>query len=452
MIHTSIDLDRPGKQQGFLQVPYSHDLGGWANVMIPCTIITRGSGPTVLILAGNHGDEYEGPIVIGEITRELDPAEVQGRLILMPSNNIHAAIEAIASSVERAERASSSRILSAHIGIAGPHISSMNQRGIVAIADPRSPITEGDIHRALESARIVNVPNNREVVHVIPRYYVVDAQDHVVDPLGMFGSRLDVETHVITAGSSAMHNLVQCIEGAGVRIESLVLEPLAAAREDRAAGAGTVADGDDVVPGLVEVDRDALAGRTGPVDPARRQMRLLFGGKSGDATIALMHVPASFGGTVRVRVREIDWTGQLGDASPPVVVGDRVVPVIAALALINAAYLSQSVQAGITAIGKGQWMAGAALGMTRWQTLRYVILPPALRHMLPSFINQWITLLKDSSLAYVVGVAEFTFVATQINNREQVYPLQVFGIVAIAYLLLCSGLEWSGRRLAGNSR
>ncbi|WP_428969093.1 cellulosome protein [Sphingomonas sp. Xoc002] len=63
------------------------------------------------------------------------------------------------------------------------------------------------------------------------------------------------------------------------------------------------------------------------LDPARRQMRLLFGGKSGDATIALTHVPASFGGTARVRVREIDWTGQLGDASPPVVVGDRLVPV-----------------------------------------------------------------------------------------------------------------------------
>ncbi|KQO51273.1 hypothetical protein [Sphingomonas sp. Leaf257] len=63
------------------------------------------------------------------------------------------------------------------------------------------------------------------------------------------------------------------------------------------------------------------------LDPARRQMRLLFGGKSGDATVALTHVPASFGETVRVRVREIDWTGQLGDSPPPVVVGDRLVPV-----------------------------------------------------------------------------------------------------------------------------
>lgn len=144
-------------------------------------------------------------------------------------DNISAAIEAISSSVERAERASGTRIMSAHVGIAGPHVSSMNSRGIVAIADPRNPITDADIQRALESARIVNVPNNREVIHVLPRYYVVDGQDHVVDPQGMFGSRLDVETHVVTSSTAAMNNLVQCVEGAGVRVDSLVLEPLASA-------------------------------------------------------------------------------------------------------------------------------------------------------------------------------------------------------------------------------
>ena len=144
-------------------------------------------------------------------------------------DNIPAAIEAIASSVERAERASGSRILSAHVGIAGPHVSSMNSRGIVAVADPRHPVTEGDVQRALDAARIVNVPTNRELIHIVPRFYVVDGQDHVVDPVGMFGSRLDVETHVVTAASAAMHNLVQCVEGAGVRVDSLVLEPLASA-------------------------------------------------------------------------------------------------------------------------------------------------------------------------------------------------------------------------------
>lgn len=144
-------------------------------------------------------------------------------------DNIQGAIEAIAASVHRAERASGTRILSAHVGISGPHISSMNSRGIVAIADPRHPITESDVQRALDSARIVNIPNNREVVHVVPRYYIVDGQDHVIDPVGMFGSRLDVETHIVTTGGSSMHNLIRCVEGAGVRVESLILQQLAAA-------------------------------------------------------------------------------------------------------------------------------------------------------------------------------------------------------------------------------
>jgi cell division protein FtsA len=144
-------------------------------------------------------------------------------------DNVQAAIEAIASSVERAERASGTRILSAHVGISGPHVSSQNSQGIVAVADPRHAITNADVQRALESARIFNVPNNREVIHVIPRYYVVDGHDNVSDSVGMYGSRLDVETHVVTCSSSAMQNLMHCVEGAGVHVESLILQPLASA-------------------------------------------------------------------------------------------------------------------------------------------------------------------------------------------------------------------------------
>jgi predicted deacylase len=91
MIHTSIDLDRPGKQQGFLQVPYSHNLGGWANVMVPITVIAHGKGPTVLCLGGNHGDEYQGQVAIMRLAREVTPEQVSGRLILVPSLNMPAA-------------------------------------------------------------------------------------------------------------------------------------------------------------------------------------------------------------------------------------------------------------------------------------------------------------------------------------------------------------------------
>lgn len=94
MIFTSLDFDRPGKQQGFLQVPYSHNLGGWANVMIPATVIANGEGPTVLVLGGNHGDEYQGQIAAMKLARELEPDQVTGRLILIPSLNFPAALAA----------------------------------------------------------------------------------------------------------------------------------------------------------------------------------------------------------------------------------------------------------------------------------------------------------------------------------------------------------------------
>ena len=91
MVITSLDFDRPGKQQGFLQVPYSHNLGGWANVMIPCTVVANGRGPTVLVLGGNHGDEYQGQIAIMKLARELEAEIVSGRIILIPSLNLPAA-------------------------------------------------------------------------------------------------------------------------------------------------------------------------------------------------------------------------------------------------------------------------------------------------------------------------------------------------------------------------
>jgi predicted deacylase len=92
MIRTDIDLNRKGKQQGFLRVPYSHNLGGWANVMIPMTVVAHGAGPTVLVLGGNHGDEYQGQVALMKLARSISQAQVQGRLILIPSLNFPAAL------------------------------------------------------------------------------------------------------------------------------------------------------------------------------------------------------------------------------------------------------------------------------------------------------------------------------------------------------------------------
>ena len=124
--------------------------------------------------------------------------------------------------------------------------------------------------------------------------------------------------------------------------------------------------------------------------------------------------------------------------------------VVCALALIGGAYLSHSVHAGIASIGDGQRQAALSLGLTRWQALREVILPQAVRVMMPSFVNQCVSLVKDTSLAYIVGVPEFTFLANQLNNRLMIYPAQIFLFVGFVYLMLCGALQGLARLLLGH--
>ena len=173
--------------------------------------------------------------VVGEIAHEED-MRILG-VGIAPSaglsrgmvENIRDATDAIKVSVEKAERSSGTRILSAHVGIAGQHIACLNNRGIVAIPDRTRPIMPDDVQRVLDGARVVSIPTNREIIHVIPRYYVVDGQDHVSDPVGMYGSRLDVETHIVTGVDTSIQNLTKCVENTGVQVDGLVLEPLASA-------------------------------------------------------------------------------------------------------------------------------------------------------------------------------------------------------------------------------
>lgn len=89
-VHTNIDFEKHGKQAGFFNIPHSPHDDAWGAIRIPICVIKNGSGPTAILMAGNHGDEYEGPIVLGELIRELDPGMVSGRLIILPALNLPA--------------------------------------------------------------------------------------------------------------------------------------------------------------------------------------------------------------------------------------------------------------------------------------------------------------------------------------------------------------------------
>jgi polar amino acid transport system permease protein len=111
--------------------------------------------------------------------------------------------------------------------------------------------------------------------------------------------------------------------------------------------------------------------------------------------------------------------------------------VITALAIFTSAYMSQIVTAGIAAIPNGQTEAAISTGLHPRQAMLYIVLPQALRNMIPSFVNQFVSLIKDTSLAFIVGVSELTHVATQINNRDMMYPFEIFTFIALIYFVLC---------------
>jgi len=140
----------------------------------------------------------------------------------------------------------------------------------------------------------------------------------------------------------------------------------------------------------------------------------------------------------------------------PALLGGRSAPenwtVIAALTIFTSAYMSQIVQAGIDGIPKGQTEAALSTGLQPWQAMVYVILPQALRNMIPSFVNQFVSMIKDTSLAFIVGVSELTHVATQISNRTMVYPTEIFFFIACIYFVICFAFttlsRWLERRLS----
>ncbi len=142
--------------------------------------------------------------------------------------NVADATAAIAASVEKAERTSGYEIGRAYVGFSGTHVSSLNSRGVVGISRREHGIAVEDVDRALDAARAIAVPHNQEVVHVIPRGYTVDGQGGVRDPVGMHGFRLEVEAHIVTGSSTAIQNLVKCVEGAEVEVDELVLAGIAA--------------------------------------------------------------------------------------------------------------------------------------------------------------------------------------------------------------------------------
>ncbi|MFN3330134.1 MAG: cell division protein FtsA, partial [Pyrinomonadaceae bacterium] len=173
-----------------------------------------------------------------------------------------AVTDSIRQAVEEAERVSGLEIQKVTINISGEHLRGENKQGVVAVAGAGREITEEDVARAMESASAMSLPAGWEIVERIPQEFIVDGQDGIIEPVGMTGARLESRVHVVTSPSAGRQNLVKAIHNAGLEIEKMTLEPLAAAEstltdDDKEYGAALVNMGSEIT-SLMIFERGAV--------------------------------------------------------------------------------------------------------------------------------------------------------------------------------------------------
>lgn len=142
--------------------------------------------------------------------------------------NIDSTVESIKKSVQEAELMAGVEINSVYVGISGSHIKGLNSRGVVAIKNRE--VGPSDVARVIDAARAVNIPMDQQVLHVLPQEFIIDDQDGIKDPLGMFGVRLEAKVHIITGAVTSIQNIVKSCSRAGLHVNDLVLQPLASSR------------------------------------------------------------------------------------------------------------------------------------------------------------------------------------------------------------------------------
>jgi len=142
--------------------------------------------------------------------------------------NLEKTTRSIQCAVQEAERMSGRTLRGVFAGIAGDHIRGINSRGVIAVSRKDAEIRPNDLERVIEAAKAVAIPTDREILHVLPQEFIVDDQDGIGDPVGMTGTRLEANVYIVTGSISAVQNIVNCVNRAGIEVEDTVLEQLAA--------------------------------------------------------------------------------------------------------------------------------------------------------------------------------------------------------------------------------
>src|SRR5512138_3294786 len=142
--------------------------------------------------------------------------------------NIEATMASIQRVLEEAELMADCRTTEVYTGVAGSHIKSLNSSGMVAIKEKE--VTQPDIDRVVETAKAVAIPNDQQILHILPQEFIIDGQEDVREPLGMSGVRLEVKVHIVTGAVSAVENITKCVRRCGLEVRDVMLQPLASAK------------------------------------------------------------------------------------------------------------------------------------------------------------------------------------------------------------------------------
>jgi cell division protein FtsA len=159
--------------------------------------------------------------VIENVVNVLGVSEVKSQGIRKGQVvDIEEAVHAINASLESAERMAGYSASHVIVSLGGSQIDCQNSRGVVAVATPNGEITENDLQRVIDAAKAISIPSTRDIIHVLPRNYIVDGQEGIKDPVGMSGTRLEVDTHIVTANSVSLRNLEKAFSEVGVDVDS----------------------------------------------------------------------------------------------------------------------------------------------------------------------------------------------------------------------------------------
>ncbi|MCC7430237.1 cell division protein FtsA [bacterium] len=164
----------------------------------------------------------EGPPKIVGIGNATSEGLFQGVVV-----NLESTIKSVRKAVEEAQLMSATTVTDVYLGIAGEHIKSLNSKGVVAISNSDGEITKIDVERVIDSAKAIKLPTDRQIIHAIPQKYIVDEQKGIKDPIGMSGSRLEAEVHLVTGAITYVKNLAKGVEKAGLNVKGFILQPLA---------------------------------------------------------------------------------------------------------------------------------------------------------------------------------------------------------------------------------